>query len=152
MECKFDLLPGLLLEGRDNLRNCLDLLRVKPLLPPHHEVGGLRAERRHHERSGNCNSLTAHQPSSLASPVRRLPNALSTVKLEPPRFGNQAPSMSATGPDSEGRAAHRNDRSGTTAGRFGGAVQAPMGSIRVAHNASAKPASAAGNSSESTAT
>ena len=47
MENELDLLAGLLLEGGDGLPDRLVLLGVVPLLPPHHEVGGLRAERRH---------------------------------------------------------------------------------------------------------
>jgi hypothetical protein len=46
MECEFDLLAGVLLEGGDDLRDRLVLLGIEPLLPPHNEVGGLGAERR----------------------------------------------------------------------------------------------------------
>ena len=50
MEDELDLLAGLLLEGGDDLLDRLVLLGVVALIPPHHEVGGLRAERRHGER------------------------------------------------------------------------------------------------------
>jgi hypothetical protein len=38
-----DLFPGLLLERGDDLDDRLIRLAVKALLPPYHEVGGLRA-------------------------------------------------------------------------------------------------------------
>ena len=56
---ELDLLAGFLLEGGDDLRDRLVLLRVEPFLPPHHEVGGLRAERRQHERRGEKNRKRA---------------------------------------------------------------------------------------------
>jgi hypothetical protein len=43
---ELDLLPGLLLEGGDDLSDRLVLLRIIALVPPHHEVRGPRAERR----------------------------------------------------------------------------------------------------------
>jgi hypothetical protein len=47
---ELDVLASLLLEGGDDLPDRLVLLGVIPLLPPHHEVGGLGAERRQDER------------------------------------------------------------------------------------------------------
>ena len=41
---QLDLLSGVLLERRDDLGDRLVLLGVEPLLPPHHEVGGLCAD------------------------------------------------------------------------------------------------------------
>jgi hypothetical protein len=41
-----------LLEGGDDLPDRLVLLSGVPLLPPHHEIGGLSGDRRHHERYG----------------------------------------------------------------------------------------------------
>jgi hypothetical protein len=49
MQDQLDLLAGLLLEGGDDLPDRLVLLRVVALIPPHDEVGGPSAERRHHE-------------------------------------------------------------------------------------------------------
>ena len=46
---ELDLLAAILLEGRDDLPDRLVLFGGLSLLPPHHEVGGLRAERRHGE-------------------------------------------------------------------------------------------------------
>ena len=65
MEDELDLLAGLLLEGGDDLPDRLVLLGVVPLLPPHHEVGGLRAERRQNERQSNENGVGVHDRSSL---------------------------------------------------------------------------------------
>jgi hypothetical protein len=61
---ELDLLAGLLLEGGDDLRDRLVLLWVKTLLSPDDQVGGLRAERRHHERRGEDNGLPAHDVAS----------------------------------------------------------------------------------------
>ena len=52
MEGELDLLAGLLLEGGDDLPDRLVLLGVVALIPPHHEVGGLGAERRQEQRRG----------------------------------------------------------------------------------------------------
>jgi hypothetical protein len=57
---ELDLFSGLLLEGGDDFPDRLVLLRVEPLLPPHHEVGGVCAERRYCERRGKKNGLLAH--------------------------------------------------------------------------------------------
>jgi hypothetical protein len=51
-EDELNLLTGLLLERSDDLPDRLVLLLVLPLLPPHHEVGGLRAEWRYDQRCG----------------------------------------------------------------------------------------------------
>ena len=47
---ELDLLAAVLLEGGDDLPDRRVLLGGLSLLPPHHEVGGLCAERRHGER------------------------------------------------------------------------------------------------------
>jgi hypothetical protein len=47
MKDQFDLLAGILLEGRDDLLDRLALLRIPALVPPHDEIGGLDAKRRH---------------------------------------------------------------------------------------------------------
>ena len=57
MEDQLDLLAGLLLEGGDDLLDRLVLLGVVALVPPHHEVGGVRAERRQDEHCGENNDL-----------------------------------------------------------------------------------------------
>jgi hypothetical protein len=48
------------LEGRDDLRDRLVLRGVVPFLPPHHEVGGLCAERHHEQRRGEKTSTVGH--------------------------------------------------------------------------------------------
>jgi hypothetical protein len=60
MEDQLNLPAGLLLEGGDDLLDRLVLLRGVALVPPHDEVGGVGAERRHHEDRGQCNGSTAH--------------------------------------------------------------------------------------------
>jgi hypothetical protein len=55
-----DLLARVLLESGYDFRNRFVFLEVGPLLPPHHEVGGLRAERRQNKRCGKKNGSTAH--------------------------------------------------------------------------------------------
>ena len=65
MEDQLDLLAGLLLEGGDDLLDRLVLLGVVALLPPHDEVGGPRAERRQHERSGEKDGSNPHGRRSL---------------------------------------------------------------------------------------
>jgi hypothetical protein len=61
------LVAGPLLEGDDDLLQRLVLLRIEPLLPPDHEVGGLCAERRYREHRGeNGSSAAHHQPPWLA--------------------------------------------------------------------------------------
>jgi hypothetical protein len=64
-----DPLAGLLLESGDDLPDRLVLLRIVALLPPHHEVGGVRAKRRQHERGGENRSSAAHV---VTSPMGRI--------------------------------------------------------------------------------
>jgi hypothetical protein len=47
-----NILASLLSKGGDDLPECLLLLGVDPLVPPYHEVGGLRAEWRQDECGG----------------------------------------------------------------------------------------------------
>ena len=65
IEDELDLLTCVLLEGGDDLPYRLVLLRVEPLFPPHHEIGGAGAERRQRERRGENNDLPAHNRASL---------------------------------------------------------------------------------------
>jgi hypothetical protein len=60
IEDEFDMLTAVLLEGRDGLPDRLVLLRVEPLIPPHHEVGGLRAERCQDQHHGQNYDSAAH--------------------------------------------------------------------------------------------
>ena len=71
---------SVLLEGGDDLPDRLVLLGVVPLLPPHHEVGGLCAERRQNQRRGKNQGSNAHDPTSLIK---------STVDYAPPRRQRQ---------------------------------------------------------------
>ena len=64
---ELDLLAALLLQRGDDLRDSLVFLRIEALLPPHHEVGGLTAERCHCERRGENNDLPAHGKSTTVS-------------------------------------------------------------------------------------
>jgi hypothetical protein len=59
-ELGVDLLSGLLLEGSDDLPDRLILLVVLCPLPPHHEIGAPRSERRHDDRRGKNDGSTAH--------------------------------------------------------------------------------------------
>jgi hypothetical protein len=76
---EIDLLAGLLLEGGDDLPDRFVLLGIKPLFPPHHEVGGGCAERRHDQRRGENDGMGAHYRSPeievvdarSAAPVRQ---------------------------------------------------------------------------------
>jgi hypothetical protein len=55
-------LPGALpLECGNVLRHRLVLLRIESLLAPHHEIGGVCAERRYCERRGKKNGLLARR-------------------------------------------------------------------------------------------
>jgi hypothetical protein len=54
---ELDLLAALLLERCDDRTDRLVLLRVEPLLPPHHEVGSPRAGRRQCQRGHQKNLL-----------------------------------------------------------------------------------------------
>jgi hypothetical protein len=68
MEDELDLLAGLLLEGGDDLLDRLALLRVIALIPPHHEVGGPRAERRQQQprtENGAGNPIHVKSPREL---------------------------------------------------------------------------------------
>ena len=62
---ELDLLAPPLLEGRDDLPDRLVLFGGLPLLPPHHGVGGLRAERRNAESHGENKCPHAHGVASL---------------------------------------------------------------------------------------
>jgi hypothetical protein len=61
---ELDLLAGVLLEGSDDLRDRPVFLRMRVTLPPHDEVGGARAERRHEEHPGQCDGSIAHNLTS----------------------------------------------------------------------------------------
>jgi hypothetical protein len=67
---ELDLLAASLLEGGDDLPNRLVLLGVEPLLPLHHEVGGLGTGRRHDDRRGKNDGSAAH---CCASPMASTP-------------------------------------------------------------------------------
>ena len=62
---ELDLLAAALLERRDDLPDRGVLLGVLPLLPPHHEIGGLCAEGDHRERHSENESSNAHGVASL---------------------------------------------------------------------------------------
>ena len=68
MKDQLDLLAGVLLEGGDDLPDRLVLLRVLALIPPHDEVGGPGAERRHGEHRDENRSSAAHV---VTSPIGR---------------------------------------------------------------------------------
>jgi hypothetical protein len=63
IEAELNLLADFLFEGGDDLPDRLVLLGVEPLLPPHHEVGGLSTERRKNERRGKKSGLLVHGSS-----------------------------------------------------------------------------------------
>jgi hypothetical protein len=65
VEGELDLLAGLLLERGDDLPDRLVLLGVVAFLPPHDEIGGLRAGRRHPERQHENNDLPEHDVAFL---------------------------------------------------------------------------------------
>ena len=69
-EGDLDLLSGLLLDGGDDLRERLVLLGVVRLVPPHDEIRGAHAERRHHERRGENCGFTAHSAFSPGSTAK----------------------------------------------------------------------------------
>jgi hypothetical protein len=50
MEDEFDLFPALLLKCGDDFPDRCVFFAIDSLVPPHHEVGGLRAERREGQR------------------------------------------------------------------------------------------------------
>jgi hypothetical protein len=62
---ELDLFAGILLEGGDDLPERCGLRRGGPLVPPHHEIGSLSAERRQHQRCAeNGASNSDHVKSS----------------------------------------------------------------------------------------
>jgi hypothetical protein len=65
---EFDLLAGILLEDGDDFPKGRVLLGVVTLVPPHHKVGGLCAERRHREHHGKNRGSAAHV---VTSPIGR---------------------------------------------------------------------------------
>ena len=71
IENELDLLAAPLLESGDGLRDRRVLLGMVSLLPPHHEVGGLRGDRRQDECRSKENGSGAHARSSLKSQVDR---------------------------------------------------------------------------------
>ena len=94
MEDELDLLAGLLLEGGDDLPERRVLLGVEALLPPHHEVGGPGAERRHEDQRGGkdngANSQHGRLPEVIAqhtpiaaAPSRQFPLSIAAVPLPP---------------------------------------------------------------------
>jgi hypothetical protein len=60
LEEKLDLLAAVLLEGLDDLPDRLVLLGSEPFFPPHHEVGGMRAERSQIEGQSKYESTSTH--------------------------------------------------------------------------------------------
>ena len=86
---QLDLLAAILLERRDDLPDRRVLFGGLPLLPPHHEVGGLCAERRHGERRGENQCSNAHGVASLIK---------STVDYAPARRQRQRRAVSPAAP------------------------------------------------------
>jgi hypothetical protein len=61
IEGALDLFAGLLLEGGNHLGQRLFFLRIPGVVPPHHEVGCLRANRRHDDCRSKNDGSTAHE-------------------------------------------------------------------------------------------
>jgi hypothetical protein len=69
VEDELDLLPTVLLERRNDLPDRLVLLVVLSLLPAHHEIGALCAERRDGQRRGKNQNPASHERLSLKRPA-----------------------------------------------------------------------------------